>query len=75
MSQTNGELPRWVRLLRDLLLALVPLGLIIYEIGWGGARPHVLVFLGALMSTPLVLRADESRRADRKDQHDPQRVD
>lgn len=38
-----------------------------YEILAGGARPSVLTFLTGLLLTPVVLRADESRKEREKE--------
>lgn len=62
---------RQFRLLtRDTLIVLVALGLLIYEVGWGGARPPVLLLLGGLLGLPAALRVDEARRIEKKEPSD-----
>jgi hypothetical protein len=61
---------RKIRITRDALIVLVALGLSVYEIVWGGARPSVLVFLGGLLAAPFAVRVDEARRANKKEQSD-----
>lgn len=61
---------RKVKIARDTFIVFVALALSVYEVVWGGARPSVLVFLGSLLTAPLALRADESRRASKEQKND-----
>lgn len=51
-----------VRLTRDACIVAFALTAAGFEITIGGARPSVLTFLTGLLLTPVVMRADESRR-------------
>jgi len=53
---------RGLRLTRDGLITVAAIGLLAYEIIFGGARPAVLTALTSLLLSPVVLRADEARR-------------
>jgi hypothetical protein len=55
--------PSWLRVTRDGLIATAAVALLAYEIILGGARPAVLTALTSLLLSPVVLRADEARRA------------
>lgn len=59
---TKATANRARRIGRDTLVVAVALGLAIYEITLGGARPTVLTFIAGLLVSPLVLRVDEARR-------------
>ena len=48
-------------LARDTLVVLVALGLLIYEVVWGGGRPAILTTLGGLLLSPLLMRVDKVR--------------
>lgn len=50
------------RSLRDTSIVVVALGLSVFEITLGGARPAVLSFLGAILLSPLVMAVDAKRR-------------
>lgn len=54
------------RFSRDAAIITVALGLLIYEVMFGGARPSALTAITSLLLSPLVLHIDEARR-DRKD--------
>jgi hypothetical protein len=50
------------RSLRDTTIVVVSLGLSVFEIVSGGARPAVLSFLGAILLSPIVMAVDAKRR-------------
>jgi hypothetical protein len=50
------------RSLRDTTIVVVSLGLSVFEVVSGGARPAVLSFLGAILLSPLVMAVDAKRR-------------
>lgn len=52
---------------RDIAIVGFALCASVYEITIGGARPSVLTFLSGLLLSPIVLRADETRRNNRAD--------
>jgi hypothetical protein len=60
-----------VRVTRDSLVVVFALGLAVYEIIWGGARPAVLTFLAAMLASPLVMRVDEARKPETEQRNDP----
>lgn len=47
---------------RDAAIVAVALGLLVFEIVWGGARPSALTAITSLLLSPLVLRIDEARK-------------
>lgn len=49
-------------LARDTLVVMVALGLLIYEVVWGGGRAAVVTALVGLLVSPLLMRVDEARR-------------
>lgn len=49
-------------LARDTLVVLVALGLLIYEVVWGGGRAAVVTALVGLLVSPILMRVDEARR-------------
>lgn len=51
-----------MRLTRDVALFATALGLLAYEVTFGGARPTVLTVCVSLLLAPAVLRSDERRR-------------
>jgi hypothetical protein len=51
-----------IRAARDAAILTTAIGLTVYEIVWGGARPEVLAFLGALFVSPLAIRSDQRLR-------------
>jgi len=67
----------WKRpyLTRDAFIIFVALGLGIYEIVWGGARPAVLTFLASLILSPIVMKIDEQKRLAQKRQNNGSNVD
>jgi hypothetical protein len=50
------------KIARDAAILATALGLTVYEVIVGGARPEVFAFLGALFVSPLVMRADQRLR-------------
>jgi hypothetical protein len=48
-------------LARDTLVVIVALGLLVYEVVWGGGRPAILTTLGGLLLSPLLMRVDKVR--------------
>ena len=56
---------RRIRLTRDVVLFAAALGLLTYEVTFGGGRPAVLTVCASLLLAPGVLRYDEHRRSDR----------
>jgi hypothetical protein len=52
-------------LLRDIVIVATALGLLVYEVRWGGARQQVLIAATGLLVSPVFLRRDE------KDQPEP----
>jgi len=49
-------------LARDTLVVIVALGLLIYEVVWGGGRAAVVTALVGLLVSPILMRVDEARR-------------
>lgn len=47
---------------RDAAIVAVALGLLAYEVIYGGGRPSVLTAVTSLLLSPLVLRLDEARK-------------
>lgn len=47
---------------RDAAIITVALGLLVFEITLGGARPSALTAITSLLLSPLVLRIDEARK-------------
>jgi hypothetical protein len=47
---------------RDLLVAGVAIGLLVYEVTVGGGRPAVLTAVVSLLLSPVIMRVDEARR-------------
>lgn len=50
------------RSIRETAVVTVVLGLAVWEVILGGARPAVLSFLGAILLSPVVMALDEARR-------------
>ena len=50
------------KLQRDGLIIGVSLGLLIFEVILGGARPTALTAITTLLLSPVIMRLDESRR-------------
>ena len=48
-------------LARDTFVVIGALGLLVYEVVWGGGRPAVLTTLGGLLLSPLLMRVDKVR--------------
>lgn len=61
---------RRIRIRRDVVILTVALGLLVFEVLVGGARPAVLTVIGALLTLPGILRLDESRRPTREESGD-----
>lgn len=49
-------------LARDTLVVIVALGLLVYEVIWGGGRAAVVTALVGLLLSPVLMRVDEARR-------------
>lgn len=49
-------------LARDTLVVVVALGLLVYEVVWGGGRAAVVTALVGLLVSPILMRVDEARR-------------
>lgn len=49
-------------LARDTLVVVVALGLLVYEVIWGGGRAAVVTALVGLLLSPVLMRVDEARR-------------
>lgn len=62
---------------RDVAIAVVGLGLFIYEVVWGGGRPTVLPWIVGLLASPVASRIDELIRKDKKrtDLDEPDQAD
>lgn len=50
------------RITRDTVIVTVALGLLVYEVTFGGGRPSVLTAVTSLLLSPLVIRLDEARK-------------
>lgn len=50
------------KLQRDGLIIGISLGLLIYEVVLGGARPTALTAITTLLLSPVIMRLDEARR-------------
>jgi hypothetical protein len=55
------------RLTRDTIILIVAILWGTFEIGFGGARPEVLILVGSMLVAPPVMRIDEAIRERKRD--------